>query len=156
MWDVEGVRQFGPTPDHRQARRQVEQRPETSTKRPLAGNKSEERLWGTPPRRPPSPEDSEPSLPTTKDSREEATSHTYLHSYFDHIQGGGSFNRAKKADLTPQLTTPGPGSYNYDERRLRSQSPRVVIAKAAKMSAVPKGFTPGPGSYSPNMRLVHR
>lgn len=154
MWDVGSGRQFGPTPDHRQARRQVERRFETS---PLAVSRPEERPWGTPPRRPPSPEDTDPSLPTTKASREEATSHTYLHSYFDHIQGVGSFSRAKKADLNPQMHTPGPGEYHYDEKRFRSQSPRVVIAKAAKGPATTEAqASPGPGAYSPNLRLVHR
>jgi len=131
----------------------VEQR--VGTSRPLADGRQEERPWGTPPRRPPSPEDTDPSLPTTKASRDEP-SPTYLHSYFDHIQGVGSFGRAKKADLTPQMHTPGPGDYHYDEKRFRSQSPRVIIARAAKVPATAETqISPGPGSYSPNMRLVH-
>lgn len=152
---MKSTRQFGPTLEHKQAR--IQDSGETFRTYPQTS--SGDRDWASVPKRPPSPDSDSTEERELKASKNDSdgSSHTYVHSYFDHISGAASFARAKKPDFHRQDTSPGPADYYVEVSRYRSQSPRAVIPRGGqRFDFSDKDQTPGPGHYSPRLRLVHR
>lgn len=155
LWDVTSSQLFisAPRPIFQEARRNV---------LPHSNSKPQSREgahWSSPSRRSPSPESHSPRFEEwTGASSAKGSEDSYVHSYFDHIQGAVSFNRAPRAPFFQvKDATPGPAYYNASDTRLRSQSPRTVIPKGGKrLEKWVNSDTPGPGHYSPRLHLVPR